>query len=104
MLTQGDLIRYGRQILYSGFGEEGQRRLKESHVVVAGLGGLGCLASMYLASAGVGHITIVDCDSVELSNLNRQVLYWEADVGKKKPFSAARKLTRLNSSVEITPF
>lgn len=103
MLTQNDLIRYGRQILYSDFGEEGQRRLKESHVVVAGLGGLGCPASIYLASAGVGHITIVDCDSVELSNLNRQVLYLEEDIDKKKPFEAARKLTKLNSSIEVTP-
>ena len=103
MLTQGDLIRYGRQILYPSFGEEGQGRLKKSHVAVVGLGGLGCAASLYLASAGVGHITIVDCDSVELSNLNRQILYWEADVGEKKPLSAARKLTNLNPSINVTP-
>lgn len=103
MLTQSDLIRYERQILYSGFGEEGQRRLKEANVVVAGLGGLGCSASLYLACAGVGHITIVDCDFVELSNLNRQVLHWEEDIGRKKSFSAAHKLIKLNASIEVTP-
>jgi len=103
MLTESDLARYGRQILYPGFGEEGQRKLKRSHVVVAGLGGLGTTASVYLACAGVGHITIVDGDFVELSNLNRQILHWEQDVGDKKALSAARKLVKLNPSVEVTP-
>ena len=103
MLTDNDLVRYGRQILYPSFGEEGQRKLKQSHVVVAGLGGLGTAASIYLACAGIGHITIVDCDFVELSNLNRQILHWEQDIGEKKPLSAAQKLTRLNPSIEITP-
>lgn len=103
MLTESDLIRYERQILYPRFGEEGQGRLKQSHVVVAGLGGLGSAASMYLACAGVGHITIVDSDFVELSNLNRQILHWEEDAGEKKPLSAAQKLTKLNSSIEVTP-
>ena len=104
MLTQSDLVRYGRQILYPNFAQAGQEKLKESHVVVAGLGGLGCSASLYLACAGVGHITIVDCDHVELSNLNRQVLYWEEDIGEKKPFLAERKLTKLNPSIKLTPF
>jgi len=102
-LTKNDLIRYGRQISYPGFGEEGQNKLKKSHVVVAGLGGLGCPAAVNLACAGVGHITLVDCDFVELSNLNRQILYCEEDVGEKKPFLAARKLTKLNPSIETTP-
>lgn len=103
MLTQSDLIRYGRQILYPGFGDEGQAKLKQSHVVVAGLGGLGSTASLYLACAGVGRITIVDCDFVELSNLNRQILHWEEDLGEKKPFSAAQKIAKLNPSIEVTP-
>jgi adenylyltransferase/sulfurtransferase len=103
MLKKDDLARYERQILYTGFGEEGQRRLKQSHVVVAGLGGLGCSAALQLACAGIGHITLVDCDRVELSNLNRQVLHYEEDIGEGKPFSAARKLARLNSAIEITP-
>jgi molybdopterin/thiamine biosynthesis adenylyltransferase len=102
-LTDSDLIRYGRQILYPSFGEEGQKRLKQSHVVVAGLGGLGSPASVYLACAGVGHITIVDCDFVELSNLNRQILHWDEDIGESKVSSAGRKLARLNPSIEVTP-
>ncbi|NWF77916.1 MAG: HesA/MoeB/ThiF family protein [Chloroflexi bacterium] len=103
MLTKDDLIRYGRQILYTDFGQEGQKKLKQSKVVVAGLGGLGCSAALYLTCAGIGCITLIDCDRVELSNLNRQVLHYEEDIGEGKPFSAARKLTNLNSSMEVTP-
>jgi molybdopterin/thiamine biosynthesis adenylyltransferase len=103
MLTKDDLTRYERQILYTDFGEKGQERLKQSHVVVAGLGGLGCSASLYLACSGVGHITMIDCDHVELSNLNRQILHYEEDIGEEKPVSAARKLAKLNSSIELTP-
>jgi adenylyltransferase/sulfurtransferase len=103
MLTKNDSTRYERQILYTGLGKKGQERLKQSHVVVAGLGGLGCSSSLYLACAGVGHVTLVDYDRVEPSNLNRQVLYGEEDIGDKKPVSAARKLAKLNSSIEITP-
>lgn len=103
MLTPSEFMRYERQILYPGFGRLGQERLKESHVVVAGLGGLGSFASVYLTSAGVGHLTLVDCDRVDLSNLNRQVLHWEEDIGMEKPSSAASKLARLNSTIEIVP-
>ena len=103
MLTKNDLVRYQRQILYPDLGEKGQGKLKQSHVVVAGLGGLGCAASLYLTCAGVGHVTLIDCDRVELSNLNRQVLHYEEDIGDKKPFSAAQKLSKLNSSIEVTP-
>jgi adenylyltransferase/sulfurtransferase len=103
MLTKNDLTRYERQILYTDFGEEGQERLKQSHIVVAGLGGLGCAASLYLTCAGIGHVTLIDCDRVELSNLNRQVLHYEEDIGSEKPFSAVQKLAKLNSSIEITP-
>jgi adenylyltransferase/sulfurtransferase len=102
MLTKNDLTRYGRQILYTDFREEGQKRLKQSQVVVVGLGGLGCSASLYLTCAGIGHITLIDCDSVELSNLNRQVLHYEKDIGEGKSLSAARKLAKLNSSIEVT--
>lgn len=103
MLTENDLTRYGRQILHAGFGEKGQEKLKQSHVVIAGLGGLGCSVSVYLTCSGIGHVTLVDCDRVELSNLNRQVLHYEEDIGEGKPFSVARKLTKLNSSIEVTP-
>ena len=102
MLSQEELERYSRQILINGFGEEGQKRLKESRIVVAGVGGLGCTASTYLACAGVGHVTIVDHETVELSNLNRQILYWVENIGEKKATSAAAKLVKLNPSIQVT--
>ncbi len=102
-LIAKDLLRYQRQVLYSGFGKEGQNRLKSSRIVIAGVGGLGSPAAIYSACAGVGHITIVDHDSVELSNLNRQILHWDENIGEKKVFSAAGKLIRLNPGVEFTP-
>ncbi len=103
MLTKNDLVRYERQILYPDLGEKGQEKLKRSHVVVTGLGGLGCAASLYLTCAGIGHVTLIDCDRVELSNLNRQVLHYDEEIGERKPFSAAEKLVKLNSSIEVTP-
>jgi len=103
MLDQNELIRYNRQLIIPDFGEEGQRKLKDSHVVIAGIGGLGCASATYLTAAGVGHITIVDFDTVELSDLNRQTLYWEDEIGERKVVVAQRKLSKLNPSVEITP-
>jgi len=103
MLNQSELIRYNRQLIIPDFGEEGQRKLRSSHVVITGLGGLGCASATYLTAAGVGHITIVDFDTVELSDLNRQILYWEEDIGEKKVVAAQRKLSKLNPMVEIIP-
>jgi molybdopterin/thiamine biosynthesis adenylyltransferase len=103
MLEQNELIRYNRQLIIPDFGEEGQRKLKDSHVVITGIGGLGCASATYLTAAGVGHITIVDFDTVELSDLNRQILYWEDEIGEQKVVVAQRKLSKLNPSVEITP-
>jgi molybdopterin/thiamine biosynthesis adenylyltransferase len=100
-LTEEDLVRYDRQILYPAFGEEGQRKLRQAHVLIAGVGGLGSPVAIYLACAGVGKLTVVDWDVVELSNLNRQILHGEADIGEKKVISAARKLEKLNSTVEV---
>jgi len=103
MLTENDLIRYSRQILFSEFGEGGQEKLKNAHVVVAGAGGLGSPVAINLACAGIGHITIIDDDQVELSNLNRQILHGEGDIGDKKVESARRSLAQLNSTIQITP-
>jgi len=103
MLSRDELIRYSRQIMLPSFGEEGQQKLKAAHVVVAGVGGLGSLSSMLLVAAGVGHLTLIDADRVELSNLNRQILHWEEDIGVEKVLSAARKLRKLNSTVEVMP-
>ena len=103
MLNRNELTRYHRQLLIPEFGREGQRRLKKSHVIVVGLGGLGCASATYLTAAGVGHITLVDFDVVELSDLNRQVLYWEEDIGEKKVLVAQRKLSKLNPTIKIIP-
>jgi adenylyltransferase/sulfurtransferase len=103
MLDKDELKRYKRQLIIPDFGEEGQKKLKDSRVVIVGVGGLGCVSATYLTAAGVGHITIVDFDIVELPDLNRQILYWEDEIGEKKVVVAQRKLSRLNPAVEITP-
>jgi adenylyltransferase/sulfurtransferase len=101
MLSQDELERYDRQILIKGFGEEGQAKLKKARVFIAGAGGLGSVTATYLAAAGVGVIRLVDHDKVELSNLNRQVLHWDEDIGKEKADSAAEKLKRLNPGLKV---
>ncbi len=101
MLTQEEMERYQRQIIINEFGEEGQAKLKRAKVFIAGAGGLGSPASIYLAAAGVGTIRIVDHDTVELSNLNRQVLHWDENIGMTKTDSAAAKLKKLNPGVTI---
>ncbi len=83
-LLEEDLLRYGRNLRLEGFGVEGQLRLKRSRVLVVGLGGLGSPAVFYLAAAGVGSIGLVDGDRVDLSNLQRQILYGDEDVGRPK--------------------
>jgi adenylyltransferase/sulfurtransferase len=101
MLTQKEKDRYDRQIMIYGFGEAGQEKLKKAKVFVAGAGGLGSPVSIYLAAAGIGTIRIADHDKVELSNLNRQVLHWEENLGGRKTDSAAGKLRKLNPNVNI---
>lgn len=99
--SEQELLRYRRQIIMSDFGEDGQRKLKQSHVLVAGVGGLGSPVSIYLSTAGIGRLTLVDYDSVDVTNLNRQVLHWEEDVGRRKVKSAEQKLTKINSTTII---
>jgi molybdopterin/thiamine biosynthesis adenylyltransferase len=99
MLTQEERERYLRQIPL--LGEEGQEKLQNAHVLLAGVGGLGTPIAIYLAAAGVGKLTLVDGERVERSNLNRQILHWEQDIGREKVHSAAEKLKGLNSNVEI---
>jgi len=86
-----------------GIGAGGQEKLKKARVLVAGVGGLGCPVSVYLAAAGVGHLRLVDQDVVDQSNLNRQVLHWQKDVGGEKVNSAAEKLRQLNPHITIEP-
>ena len=101
MLTPSERERYDRQIMIGEIGQEGQEKLKRSRVVIAGTGGLGSPIAVYLTAAGIGTIRVIDHDQVALSNLNRQILHWEEDVGRKKVDSARTKLRNLNSTVEI---
>ena len=101
MLTEDELTRYDRQIMLKGLGEEGQEKLKKARVFVAGAGGLGSPISIYLAVAGVGNIRIVDHDTIELSNLNRQIMHGDGDIGKKKTESAIQKLNSLNKDINV---
>lgn len=93
--------RYSRHILLAEIGEAGQRRLQAARVLLVGVGGLGSPIALYLAAAGVGCIGLVDDDVVSLSNLQRQVLYAEQDVGQKKVVCAARRLRALDASVQV---
>ena len=101
MLTINELKRYDRQIMIEGIGKEGQEKLKKVRVFIAGTGGIGCTAAIYLTATGVGKICVVDNDRVELSNLNRQILHWEKDRGKKKVASAKEKLEKINHHVKV---
>ncbi|NLB35683.1 MAG: HesA/MoeB/ThiF family protein [Elusimicrobia bacterium] len=93
--------RYSRQIILKDIDVTGQKKLSYASVLVIGSGGLGSSALFYLAAAGVGRIGIVDSDWVELSNLNRQILFNEKEIGKSKTSSAAEKLRAFNSSISI---
>jgi molybdopterin/thiamine biosynthesis adenylyltransferase len=101
MLTIHELERYDRQIMIADIGEEGQEKLKKARVFIAGAGGLGSPAAIYLTAAGIGKICVVDHDRVELSNLNRQILHWDEDMGKKKVSSAREKLKKINHEVKV---
>jgi molybdopterin/thiamine biosynthesis adenylyltransferase len=99
MLSERERERYKRQMLL--FGDEGQEQLKKAHIFIAGAGGLGSPVSLYLAVAGVGTITIVDMDTVDQSNLNRQILHFDRDIGRKKSVSAEEKLSAINPDIRV---
>ncbi len=101
ILSDAELLRYNRQIILKSFDFEGQEALKQAHVLVIGAGGLGCAASQYLAVAGVGQLTLVDFDRVELSNLQRQVLHTDERIGHYKVDSAAQSLRALNPWLKV---
>jgi len=96
--------RYSRQISLPQIGPEGQQKLGTGSVIVVGAGGLGSPALTYLVAAGVGRVGIVDADTVSRSNLNRQFLYGDADVGRPKAVAARERLAELNSDVEIVVY
>ena len=103
VLPDSELRRYARHLILPGAGLEGQQRLKAARVLVVGMGGLGCPAAQYLAVAGVGRLTLIDDDLVELSNLQRQPLYTEVDVDQPKAEVAAARLHALNSTIRVEP-
>ena len=103
MLSDENLERYARQAIMPDIGEEGQERLLESRMLVVGAGGLGSPAIFYLAAAGVGNLTIMDGESVDLTNLNRQILHTTASIGSPKVTQAAATVAALNPGVNVTP-
>jgi len=102
-LSDEEMLRYNRQIVLRGFDFDGQEKLKAARVLVIGLGGLGCAAAPYLASAGVGHLTLLDFDSVSLSNLQRQILHSDAKIGVVKVSSAQQQLATINPHCQLEP-
>ncbi len=100
-MDDDELLRYARHIMLPQFGIEGQQRLKAAHALIIGMGGLGSPAAMYLAAAGVGRLTLVDDDMVELSNLQRQLIHKTSMLGKAKVDSARQALAELNPLVSI---
>lgn len=100
-MNDEQLLRYSRHLLLEEIDVAGQEKLLDSHILVIGAGGLGSAAAPYLAAAGVGHITLVDHDLVELTNLQRQIMHTETGIGKSKVASGKEFLQRLNSSVRI---
>ncbi len=100
-MNDDQLLRYSRHILLDAIGIEGQERLRAAHALVIGAGGLGSPAAIYLAASGIGTLTLVDDDVVDLTNLQRQVLHGTPDVGSTKVASGARSLHRLNPGVVV---
>lgn len=103
-LTDEQLERYSRHITLKEIGVRGQKKLLAAKVLIIGAGGLGAPAAMYLAAAGVGTIGIADCDKVELSNLQRQIIHTTDDIGKKKVQSAAETIKALNPDIEVITY
>src|SRR5437667_5132850 len=102
--STAELQRYSRQINLSQVGKEGQRRLKEARVLCIGAGGLGSPAALYLAAAGIGTLGIIDQDTVDLSNLHRQLLHGTNDVGRAKTDSARARLLAINPTIAIETY
>ncbi len=103
-MDDNQLLRYSRHILLPQIAYEGQQQLTQSHALIIGAGGLGSPAAMYLAAAGVGQLTICDFDTVDLTNLQRQIIHQTQSIGLNKAISAQKTLQALNPEVNICPF
>jgi len=101
-MTKADPVRYSRHLALPQVGESGQHRLEQASVLVVGLGGLGSIASLYLANAGVGHLVINDFDTVDATNLPRQILFRESDVGEYKTHATAERLRAANPAPHVS--
>ena len=101
-MNDAQLLRYSRHILLNEFGIEGQQQLLASHVLIVGAGGLGSAAALYLGSAGAGHITVVDDDTVDATNLQRQIAHTLADIGQPKAQSIQRSIAAINPDVKVS--
>ena len=102
-MTDDQLLRYSRHILLNEIGIEGQERILGAHALIIGAGGLGSPVALYLGSAGVGHITVVDHDTVDMTNLQRQIAHNMAGVGQPKAASAMAAIAAINPEVRVTP-
>lgn len=102
-MTDDDLLRYSRHVLLNEIGIEGQEKILGSHALIIGAGGLGSPVALYLGSAGVGRITIVDNDTVDMTNLQRQIIHNMARVGQPKALSAQTSLAAINPAIQVTP-
>jgi adenylyltransferase/sulfurtransferase len=103
-LSEEEKLRYTRHLVLPQIGMNGQRKLRAASVLIVGMGGLGSAISMHLAAVGIGRIGLVDYDSVDVTNLQRQVIYETPDVGRKKVESARRRLLRMNSNIHIDTY
>src|SRR6516165_10159197 len=102
-LSTAERERYRRHLALTEMGEAGQEKVKAARVLIVGAGGLGSPAALYLAAAGCGTLGLLDCDPVELSNLQRQILYDTAAVGRAKALAGSERLAQLNPEIRIVP-
>ena len=103
-ITNSELLRYSKQIILKKIGIVGQKKISSARVLVVGVGGLGCPLALYLANTGIGKVGLVDDDKVELSNLNRQIIFNNADVGKFKVVQAKRTLKKINKKIKVITY